>query len=791
MLLVVFAVAHPARAQLTADFTTSAIAGCSPLVVYFTNTTTPSTTGVTFSWDLGLGGTPVPTVDASSSYITPGTYTITLTATSGGHTSTHSVVVTVYPSPTVSFTASPRSVCPGAPVTFTSTSTPGVPGGMTYLWSFGDGGTGAASPMSHSYSAAGVYNITLSVTNSDGCETSFRIPSYVTVNPVPAPSFTAPVTHFCHPPGHAVFTGSATGASPFTYTWRFGDGSPSSTGASPSHDYSLTGTYNVTLIATDSRGCTDSLTVRSYISVVNFGASFTGPSTVCIGSTATFVNTSTTHGLTTWTFTDDGSTYGLDPGVHTFGRAGSWRVKLYVSDGICSDTTSRPITVLNGPAASFTQSPPHPCPPPTTVAFTATVPSGTVVTWLYGDGGSGAGTSVSHTYSGFGIDSVKMISRDPTTGCVDTVVKLDTFYNLIPKLTASPVNGCKPLPVNFSIFNQTSIPSGLRPYPYPIATYSWDFGDGSSVSSAPSPSHTYTAIGTYHVTVTETTTNGCTVTDTVTINVGAPPVVTFTATPTRECYHNNSITFTASVLSGPLDSLDWFFGDGNATTTTLGVSHTYIKPGIYTVTIVPYYHGCPGAPFTRTNYITIDSPKSIPVVTVPCSPAYWVAFGDSSMGDDTHLWSFSDGTTSALDNPFHSFGAGAVYTYTLSTYNAASGCRDTSWGAVDLRRPIPDFTASDTAICRDDNILLTATISGGTFSSLNYIWISPSGRLELGMSPTSPFITDTFHATGRFPVTLIVIDQNGCRDTVTKPNYILTAKPVARFTATPATYAGL
>src|SRR4051812_28190445 len=91
VLLMVLAAVYPAQAQLSANFTASAIAGCSPLVVYFTNTTTPSTTGVTFSWDLGLGGTPVPTVDVSSSYITPGTYTITLTATSGGSTSTHSI----------------------------------------------------------------------------------------------------------------------------------------------------------------------------------------------------------------------------------------------------------------------------------------------------------------------------------------------------------------------------------------------------------------------------------------------------------------------------------------------------------------------------------------------------------------------------------------------------------------------------------------------------------------------------------------------------------------------------
>jgi hypothetical protein len=60
-------------------------------------------------------------------------------------------------------------------------------------------------------------------------------------------------------PGQAVtFTATATGgASPYNYSWTFGDGS-SATGMSPTHAYSNTGSYSVTLTAKDSNNTTTS-----------------------------------------------------------------------------------------------------------------------------------------------------------------------------------------------------------------------------------------------------------------------------------------------------------------------------------------------------------------------------------------------------------------------------------------------------------------------------------------------------------------------------------------------------
>jgi gliding motility-associated-like protein len=71
-------------------------------------------------------------------------------------------------------------------------------------------------------------------------------------------------------------------ANAFNFIWDFGDGSPVSNQASPSHQYPNPGTYNVTLIAVDSTGClfsdtSDLVVVVAPIPVVDIG----NDTTVC------------------------------------------------------------------------------------------------------------------------------------------------------------------------------------------------------------------------------------------------------------------------------------------------------------------------------------------------------------------------------------------------------------------------------------------------------------------------------------------------------------------------------
>ena len=151
----------------------------------------------------------------------------------------------------------------GSSVSFSSAGTNDPEGDpLTYLWSFGDGGTSTAQNPTHTYADNGVYPVTLTVDDGSGPQTVNTTATITNVNPVPVASITASVV--CGQV--ASFTGSFTdaGINDQTWTWsiNWGDGSPSTTGgnatmAAPiaaTHAYATNGSYTVTLTVTDKDG---------------------------------------------------------------------------------------------------------------------------------------------------------------------------------------------------------------------------------------------------------------------------------------------------------------------------------------------------------------------------------------------------------------------------------------------------------------------------------------------------------------------------------------------------------
>ncbi len=767
LLLLTFSVGN-AKA-LTASFTADVVAGCAPLVVHFTNTSAGATS---YYWDLG-NGTNSTLTDVSGSYITPGTYTCVLTAYNGSASTTHSITITVYPSPTVSFFASDTAICPGGAVTFTSTSVPGVSGAVTNLWNFGDGSLITAASPTHVYTTPGYYNVTLVVTNSMGCSASLTTAVYIHVYNHPAVSFGAPLVGFCHPPGTVNFTNGSGGAGPLTYLWSFGDGG-TSTAATPGHTYTGTGIYTVKLVVTDAHGCIDSMVRVNYVYVGAVTTSFTAPDTVCLNSLATFINTSSTHILSTWSFGDGGTGIG-DTGYHAYTAPGTYNVRLIIYNGYCYDTVYHSIVVLPHATAGFTWAPTDPCPAPAAIHFTSTAPAGSSITWLYGDGTTGTGASPTHTYASNGSDSVRMIVTN-SHGCTDTIMHIVSIYDLFMDILVDTASGCAPLTVHFVPYLKSYHPS-YGPYPWPGVSFSWNFGDGGTSTSG-MPAHTYTAPGTYTASCTVITSNGCTITSTVIIRVGTPPVVTFTGAPMHICY-GDSVRFVATVVSGHVDTYHWDFGDASAITGSDTIWHRYLYPGYFTVTLVGYNNGCPSAPYVVDTFI-VDSPMARAAMSYLCTPYNSVRLYDSSFGDDSHLWIFGDGTTSTADSLTHTFPPLSLDTVYLATYNSTSGCSDTTKLLLNLIPPVLAMAADDTAVCRSTMITFTPTITGG-IASAYYWWVNDS----LLDSDTGMIFRDTFYVPGHYSIKLGVRDGHMCLDTLTRTNWITVAQPVDSFAAVP------
>ncbi|WFO16756.1 PKD domain-containing protein [Cellulophaga baltica 4] len=252
----------------TAVASSDVTSGAPSLAVQFTgDTSSDPDTGdtLTYAWDFGDGSTAT-TANPSHSFTTAGTYTVTLTITDDGtpvltSTDTITIIVTdANQAPTAVATSDVTSGAPSLAVQFTgdTSSDPDTGDTLTYAWDFGDGTTATTANPSHTFTTAGTYDVTLTVTD-DGTPALSSSEAAITIT-VTAPANQAPtaVASSDVTSGEASlavqFTGD-TSTDPddgdvLTYAWDFGDGTTATT-ANPSHTFTTAGTYDVTLTVTD------------------------------------------------------------------------------------------------------------------------------------------------------------------------------------------------------------------------------------------------------------------------------------------------------------------------------------------------------------------------------------------------------------------------------------------------------------------------------------------------------------------------------------------------------------
>ncbi|MDD5571188.1 MAG: PKD domain-containing protein, partial [Bacteroidales bacterium] len=144
---------------------------CSGNPVTFTDL---STSGVNkWHWDFGDGDTS--NVQNPSHLFSAGTYTVSLTATSGGCSKDTSKQIIIKQSPTAYFKT--NTACINLPYQFNDESVPAPGDPITgYYWDFADGTTSNIANPQHTYTIAGTYTVTLTINTTLGCTTSFSKP---------------------------------------------------------------------------------------------------------------------------------------------------------------------------------------------------------------------------------------------------------------------------------------------------------------------------------------------------------------------------------------------------------------------------------------------------------------------------------------------------------------------------------------------------------------------------------------------------------------------------------------
>lgn len=599
-----------------ANFIPSPTEGNAPLNVSFTDNSGGYVSH--WSWAFGDGNTAVTNQSAWHIYTASGLYAVVLTVSNPFEVAPPSSpqIITVHRPLIADFTESPNPGVAGIPVQFTNTSTgDGILNGWS--WDFGDGYTSTEQNPQHAYQTAGTYNVSLTITNPWGTNTTIK-PFTVTSVP-PVAGFTANTsagntTLVGNANLTVLFTDTSTG-SPTSWLWNFGDGY-TSTSQNPQHIYSnnnqTKAEYNVTLIANNSAGSNTSapqkITVYEPL-VAAFGlVNFTYNAM----DTVWFADQSSGYSIDRWTWNfGDGSTSTFQyPGPtnisHIYTTAGNYTVNLTITN-LYGTNVSKPavVRVLPPLVANFTAN---------RTAGNAQLPiqfNDTSIgdsingwSWDFGDNTTSSIQNQTHIYSRAGIYNVTLTAFNPYGNNTTTRTRYITVLQPpVATFNGTPTVGNGQANVQF-----TDLSTGDG-----ITNWNWDFGDGST-SVIRNATHLYTNQDTipksYNVTLTINNTyeiNATTKTRYITVYPAL--VANFTATPTTGPAQLE-VDFTNTSTGYNIIGWTWNFGDGS-TASNQNPSHTYALPGTYTASLVVTNPFGQSAPVTET--ITVTAPPTTPL----------------------------------------------------------------------------------------------------------------------------------------------------------------------------------
>ncbi|HAE34264.1 MAG TPA: hypothetical protein DCG22_00630 [Bacteroidetes bacterium] len=305
---------------------------------------------------------------------------------------------------------------------------------------------------------------------------------------------------------------SINGCAPFTvnfenlssdaeeYIWDFGDGVGGSVEFEPIYTYDSSGTYTVMLVVIDSSTC--NIADTSYLTVTVYEDSIFADFDLiseqdCEALTAFFSDSSDILDTTTWFWNfGDGGTSTLQNPEHTYTTPGTYEVMLVIYDPTsCNqyDTAYTTISFLSEFSEDYSVSTTGCL--PLVATFTSEFTGADSYTWNFGDGTSGTGPTIIHTYEETGtyLVTLSVVScgiEDITTFPVIVYGFPEAYFDSEPEI------GLLNTPITFNNLSTGAV------------YYDWFFSDGG-YSDAENAVHTFTSLGGYEICLTVTNPADC------------------------------------------------------------------------------------------------------------------------------------------------------------------------------------------------------------------------------------------------------------------------------------------
>ena len=748
--------------------------GCAGDTVGFLSSTFVNAANTaSYLWQFGDNTTSI-IADPIHIYSNPGTYNVSLTIIDQNgctNSKTHQVQVTTAPFAT--FNTLTQS-CSGTAILFNDNST--TPNGVisTWYWDFGDGSNTTVNlpnnpDVSHVFSAAGIYNVNLSIYTSTGCEAHYA--SALTIYDASIAGFS--FSGLCA--GSLTFltdlTQSSAGNATTGWNWNFGDPNSGvnniSAQQNPQHLFSGAGIYNVTLTVENSVGCIGTTTLAITVSpkpTLDFQVL-----EACLGTPVIFAADSIVTNISevasyTWNFGDGTPVSTLAEPEHLYSTPGEYIVSLSITNILdCSSSISHTQTIHALPVAQFLSS--GNC-VGNSMQFKdiSYNPDGeAIVAWAW-DFGVGAVTNDTSSmqnptfkYTAPGTYNVAL-GTTSLSGC--TAVKV-MHVVIIPAPVAQFSFVAEPCHDGSVLFTDESIGTQSA-----ITSWNWEFTAGN-FSTMANPVHVFGSSDTcYNVKLIVTNTNGCS--DTLVHEVCIPSGLEVTVNYTQTCI-GHTTWFNPTLVQpsgGAIAFYEWDFGDPasgiNNVSTLAFPQHKFTKSGTFVVSLFA----------TDVNNCNTTIYKTITVSPLPRADFLFkggicdslVSFRDITTGAKIvrWLWDFGDGETGTIDAPEspnidHVYLYPGIYEATLIT-ESIDGCSDTVTKTI-LRSPciMSAFDVRDTIVCQrrkmhfNENSTCQAPIASwqwffGDNSSATY-------------TTKQAFVEHTYTVAGNYKVTMVVATQ--------------------------------
>ncbi len=753
---------------------------CKNKPILFQDTSTISS-GTVNAWYWNFGDPTSGSANTSTSkspshtFSKPGEYTVTMVAYSDKgckDTFRSNVIIFQDAIPDFSYTGT----CERTMINFSDKSTPPVGGSIiNYEWDFGDGDVDKTNSknVAHAYKNSGRFTVKLTVVTAEGCPVT--VSKDVIVIPSPKASFTNTPTCINK---EVAFNNTTTIVDPnitVTYSWNFGDPASgvnnTSTLRNPTHTFTVGKQYTVKMVATSSNGCKDSVIKvieAATVPVADF--TFTN---LCNDSAMLFTDQSTISGSVItqriWYWNDNSSpeTGNNKNPSHKFPAAGKYNVSLVtVTVAGCRDSVTKTVETYPSPKADYTYI--SYCADTAIQFINSSAMENSTDTvyaykWLFGDGEISYQKNPSHLYKSGGAYNVVLSAYSPL-GCKNDITKVVNVKNRPqPAFSAVGVGGnrCATRQINFNDQSTSD-----------VVSWFWDFGDGETATTK-SPSHIYKDAGTYNVKLTVKNNNGCDSTIAIDVVVNELPVVklgwtggcagepiTFRdSSTTQSGKRRGAIQIPAKGFASVMPA------NGRLIYTGFGPNDAGEYDVIFTSTDMPNGSGGDAGCENKDTFKVRIYPKPEPTMTsdIVCfgEPTTIVGISDAEDGIiASWKWSFKDGrtVTTTTNTVSHVFKVDGVDTVTLTVTNVA-GCVSTIKSIVNiLPTPVASFTMKPNPV---SNLNPTVTFKNTTQNFVSHSWDFGDGFVSNELNPTHKYLS-----VGKYPVTLIVQNQSGCRDTL-------------------------